>query len=397
MKRKQMLAGLTVAVAALAAGCAPRVTPIGPGYVFRPEKDELRLWEQADKESAALQASGKLNRDPELERYVQSVLVRLIGQNRQAYLPLKLRVFILDDPSINAFALPNGDIIVHTGILARMRNEAQLATLLGHELTHNTRRHMYCWREKAYGSSGAYSYIAVLSSVGGGNIQNLASGVSGLIARAAIYGYSRENEQEADRVGLTLAAQAGYDPHQGAEMFRAALAATDPRDRRFNFFYSTHPKMEQRVEDCDALIKQMPSELLAGATDLGQDRYLTAAIELIHGEVERQIAQGKYALADETLTFLAQARPEDADTFAHRGDLYRARAAAGDRDQARAAYERALELDPDQARAHRGLGLLCAQEGEKESAVENLRKYTEEAKDAPDVPYIQKYITQLSD
>jgi predicted Zn-dependent protease len=255
---------------------------------------------------------------------------------------------------------------------------------------------MYCCREKIYGSTGAQTYVALLSSIGGGNIQNVAAGVSGLVARAAIFGYSRENEQEADRVGLTLAAQAGYDPHQGQEMFRRMLAATDKGDRGWNFFYATHPKMKQRVEDCDALVKQMPSEFLAGATDLGQERYLAAAIELIHGEVERQIAQGKYSLADETLTFLAQARPGDADTFAHRGDLYRARAGAGDRDHARAAYERALEFDPCQARAHRGLGLLCAQQGDKEAAVENLRKYTEEAGNASDVPYIQKYITQLS-
>src|SRR5262249_40267454 len=151
---------------------------------------------------------------------------------------------------------------------------------------------------------------------------------------------------EADRIGLTLMAQAGYDPAEGAKMFEQMLAATDKRDRGWNFFYATHPRMKERVEDSRELAEKLPPALKTQAKEIGRDRYAEVAGKLIYHEVERHIAQGKYALAEESLAYLAETRPA-APAYAYRGDLRRARAAPGDAAGAKESYQKALSMDGD--------------------------------------------------
>ena len=378
-----------------ASGCSQRVTPFGPGYIVNPNEDERRLWETSVADSEAIKASGKLYRDAELETYLNSVLERLLGEHRKAYLPLRPRVYILDSPTVNAFAWPHGDIYVHTGLLGRIRNEAQLTMLLGHELTHGTHRHAHQRLKHAYASSGANAYIGVLAALGGGNIQRLVAGLSKLMTLASISGYGRDKEEEADNVGLTLMAQAGYDPHEGGKMFVRMRDATDSKDRGWNFFYATHPKMKNRVKSCKKLVAQMPPELLAEAKVTGVERYLDVALRLVHEEVERHIVQGKFELAGETLDFLRDARPQDAKTHAYRGELCRARGNEGDSDQARQAYETALKLDPREPLALRGLGLLCLRLGDEQNAIRYLQAYLAEAGDAVDARFIAQTIERL--
>jgi predicted Zn-dependent protease len=376
-------------------GCAPKFKPIGPGYVYEPGERERRLWETTRENEAAIENGGAVYRDVRLQTYVQSVLDRVLGHNESAYLPLKPRVVIIDSPTLNAFSLSHGDICIHTGIIGRMRNEAQLAMLLGHEFTHATHRHLYQEYEHAYASTGTYSYISVLSVIGGNNVHNMMEGVSRVILIAAISGYSREKEEESDQIGLTLMAQAGYDPREGAKMFEAMLEATDKKDRTYNFFYSDHPKMESRVRSSTSLVKRLPPELISQATDIGQDRFLDNALKLIYAEVERHITQGKFSLAEKTLTFLAGARPNNGATFALSGDLYRARATSGDEQRSKEAYARALTIDKTCANAHKGLGYVLAKEGDKAQAAEHLNSFLQLSPSAPDVPYVQQYVKRL--
>lgn len=140
--RRNLAASACLGLCLLAVGCAAP-QPIGPGSVFEPDKREARLWEAARQASAALRASGALYPDENLPRYVQSVLTRVLGNHLAAYAPLEPRVYVLDSPVQNAFACPHGHIFVHTGLLGRIRNEAQLAMILGHEITHATHRHTY--------------------------------------------------------------------------------------------------------------------------------------------------------------------------------------------------------------------------------------------------------------
>ena len=151
-----------LAVAISAAGCARQVHPIGQGRAYEPDEREQRLWETSRAASSQYQSSGAMYDDPELHTYVNTVMGRLLADRGETYyLPLRPRVFILDSPSVNAFAFAHGDIFVHTGVLGRLRNEAQLAMLLGHEITHATHRHMYQELEHVYEATAHHGYMGL--------------------------------------------------------------------------------------------------------------------------------------------------------------------------------------------------------------------------------------------
>lgn len=393
MRRIEVLAGILIMMAIV--GCGPKVTPIGPGYIYEPDEREQRLWQASKEESEGMRSGGAILYNAQLEAYVQGVLDRVLGNNLNAYLPLKPKVYVLDSPVPNAFALSQGDIYVHTGLLGRIRNEAQLAMLLGHEIAHSTHRHMYQHSEQVYASTGAQSYVAVLSALGGSNIRSFVSGISQIITTAAISGYSRDKEEEADQVGLTLMTQAGYDPREGGKMFEAMAKAAEKDDSGANFLYATHPKMDSRVRSCNRLLERMPSELLANATEIGEQEYLRYATNLIFDEVERHIAQGRFDLAIETLDYLVRFHPENDRTFVLLGDLYRARNESGDVDRCKKAYETALETNGASSGAHKGLGFLFVREGEKTDATSHLQKYLELSPTAPDTSYVRQYLLRL--
>src|SRR5919108_5485435 len=130
---------ISAAIAALlASGCAStQLAPVSSGVQL--EHDERTLWHQAEQAETRFEAGGAIYADAEVEAYLDQVARRIEPPSVFATIPFRIRV--VRNPYLNAFTLPNGVIYVHTGILARMENEAQLATLLGHEMTHATHRH----------------------------------------------------------------------------------------------------------------------------------------------------------------------------------------------------------------------------------------------------------------
>ena len=124
-------------------GCrTTSVPPVGEqGPQFTPENDERRLWEQARDEEHKLRDKATLYQDPILEDYLNQVAQRLEPPDVRQQEAIRIRVYAIKDPALNAFTYPTGSIYVHTGLLARLENEAQLGIVLGHEMTHATHRH----------------------------------------------------------------------------------------------------------------------------------------------------------------------------------------------------------------------------------------------------------------
>jgi predicted Zn-dependent protease len=239
------------------------------------------------------------------------------------------------------------------------------------------------------------AYVSVLAGLAGGNVSTLVGGLSQMVLVASISGYSRDKEREADRVGLTLVAQAGYDPREGRKLFDQMLRASAGGRGGANLFYATHPKMEERVESCDDLADRLPESLVKAATEVGVDRYVAAALPLIVAEVERHITQGRFALSGETLEFLETVRPHDAGTHALRGEWYRARGEPGDADKARTSYAEALANDRNNTAALRGLGLLRMRADDHGGAIRFLEEYLKHAGDAHDAALIRDTVNQL--
>ena len=107
---------------------------------FRLEDDERRLWLRSEEEQKVIYRSGVIYRDEELEAYLNEIAEKL--QPAEVFTHIPFKVIVIKNHLLNAFIYPNGVLYVHSGILARMDNEAQLATLLAHEMTHATHRHL---------------------------------------------------------------------------------------------------------------------------------------------------------------------------------------------------------------------------------------------------------------
>jgi len=162
---------------------------------------------------------------------------------------------IKDDKTMNAFALPGGKIAVYTGIFPVAKNEAGLAAILGHEVTHALARH---GGERMSQGLAAQVGVAALSigAASQGYDPQMAALAGGLLANYGfILPYSRQHESEADHIGLLLAAQAGYDPHEAVRVWERMEQVSKGQPPEF---LSTHPGHGTRIKQ---LAEWMPEAL----------------------------------------------------------------------------------------------------------------------------------------
>src|SRR2546427_10139886 len=142
------------------------VPPVGAeGPAFKPANDERRLWDQAKDEERKLRDKATLYQDPLLEDYLNQVAGRLAPPEVKGQEAIRLRVYAIKDPTLNAFTFPTGSIYVHTGLLARLENQAQLGIVLGHEMTHATHRHALEFERSARNKMIGFSIASLVGSI----------------------------------------------------------------------------------------------------------------------------------------------------------------------------------------------------------------------------------------
>jgi predicted Zn-dependent protease len=181
--------------------------------------------------------------DKELQRYVNQVGLWIALQSERPHLPWHFG--ITDSDHINAFAVPGGYVIVTKGMLKQLRNEAELAGVLGHEISHVTQRHhLKALRKTAFAS--------LLSEGAAGATQGrqaeLVKSLAGPTREVYTRGLDKSDEFEADRMGVVLAARAGYDPY-GLPAVLTTLASADPKDTFLTLLYKTHPLPQARIDN----------------------------------------------------------------------------------------------------------------------------------------------------
>jgi predicted Zn-dependent protease len=161
--------------------------------------------------------------------------------------------FIVDDPTINAFAGPSGYIGVHSGLIIAANNEGELSSVMAHEIAHVIQRHLFRSIESSQNMSmatiGAIIAAILLGSQAGGQVGEavLASTLAG--TQQQQLSYSRAHEQEADRVGIEMLASAGYNPNDMADFFETLLKASKFNQHSIPEFLLTHPVTTSRVAD----------------------------------------------------------------------------------------------------------------------------------------------------
>lgn len=181
--------------------------------------------------------------DAELQLYVNNVGMWVALQSERPDLPWHFGVN--DSDYINAFAAPGGYIIITKGMMKQLRNEAELAGVLGHEVAHVTQKHhLKALRKSAVMNLlGAGVAAATASSRQAELAQKLVGPTKELYSR----GLDKADEYEADRMGVVLAARAGYDPY-GLPAVLTTLASADPKDNFLTLLYKTHPLPQDRLD-----------------------------------------------------------------------------------------------------------------------------------------------------
>lgn len=220
------------------------------GYLS--EEDELKLAEQVHQE---LLKQTRLVEDRSINEYVNSVGQRLARNSGRPNIPW--RFYVVDDKSINAFATLGGRVYVHMGLLAATKSEAQLASVLGHEIGHIVGRHGLenVKKSQKYGTLAGLAAIAgaILGGQAGANIGGLAGN---MIAGGYLMKHSRDAEREADYLGLYNLKDTGYNTGGMIEMFQILQEVSNNSPNAFGSILASHPAPRERAANTRREIDQ---------------------------------------------------------------------------------------------------------------------------------------------
>jgi predicted Zn-dependent protease len=391
-----------ILVSALLVSCASTsLSPIHEsGSNFTQEEDEKKLWEEANSLDQSLAKSGLLYEDPELDSYLNSVLQRLVPSSFNA-LAQRPSIKVLKNPLLNAFAMPNGSIYLHSGMLAKMETEDQLATVIGHELIHFTHRHSVKNVRSATNKVNAVLVAQLLLGAATGG-PNIISDLTGQLwtgwLLSSVYGYSRELETEADTGGLTLMVKGNYDPGEAIRVFELFQEDLDDRKIKEPFFFGTHPLLQDRI---DNYRKHILTSTQVGATPARHrvppsEGFRTAVNTLLLTNAELDLDMGRLNTAQATINKYLKRKPEDARAYYLLGEIHR----RGGTDDAHVqnavnAYNQAVSHDPQYAEPHRELGLLYRAKKSDEQARQEFQRYLTLSPKATDAPIIKGYLKEI--
>jgi predicted Zn-dependent protease len=243
-------------------GCAS-VQTTRPGAVDIERKQTMLVSEESVEQGAQkayatevqqADAGGKLNADPQLTARIRRISARLIPVTatfRPDAPDWKWEVNTLTTPEMNAYAMPGGKIMVYSGLVEKLQlNDAEIAAVLGHEISHALREHTRERVSRAYEQQVALTGLAILTGADSGML-DLADQVASVTFQLP---HSREQEAEADVMGLELMARAGYDPHEAITLWKKMMAAEQSEPPQW---LSTHPASASRITDLERHLPQV--------------------------------------------------------------------------------------------------------------------------------------------
>jgi tetratricopeptide (TPR) repeat protein len=377
--------------------------------------NERGLMESARATEEQFRRRGYLYDDPGMTALVTRVGRALAPKPADDY--VRYRFFVLRDIAPNAFALPDGQIYVNTGLLALLENEAQIAAVLAHEVQHTAGHH------------GLLSYrSAKAKAIAGMVLGPLTLGVGDYLLARSVYGYSRDLESEADRLGLKKMVAAGYAPDEMIEMLEILgedSEGENPEQRPSK--WSTHPELAARAEAARAAIPGLIVGRKRGDFRTGGPEYVRLVLPVVLDTVEDLIAadyprralgmlapitrmgapaRALFLSGEARRTLGARALLEGEIVLTNREkrrnlvrrihatraerqeELLRTEEGRATRrknmEKAVAEYRRALAVDPGFAEAHRGIGQALHVLGRTKEAGQELVIYLRARPDAPD-------------
>ena len=234
--------------------------------------------------------------DPEVVDYLNRIGYRLVAASNGARMDFSF--FALRDPTINAFALPGGYVGVHSGLILAAQSESELASVLAHEISHVTQRHiarLLNQQQRAGITSLAALALAIL--VARSNPQAAAGAIAAAQAQSisSRLAFTRDNEREADRVGVSLLDRAGFDPHAMPVFFDRLQRATRTYETGAPTYMLTHPVTFERIADVQNRVSNIPYRQVPDSLDF---HLVRAKLRATQGDIRETVGFFDEIIAD---------------------------------------------------------------------------------------------------
>jgi predicted Zn-dependent protease len=269
--------GAVLILSLLSGSCAVNPVSGGTELMLLSESDEIKLGKQTD---AEVRHEYGVYEDQKLKAYLNDMCHRLARVSHRPNLPYRLE--IVDASVVNAFAVPGGYVYLTRGILAYLNSEAELAGVMGHELGHIAARHS----AQQY-SRAQLAQIGVV--VGGLFLGDVGSGLAQVGVGMLFLSFSRDNERQADALGVEYASRAGYDGKELAGFFETLERMNPGSDRSgLPAWFSTHPSPEDRVVAVRKEAREWQQKLGLRDPRVNREVYLRRIDGLVFGDDPRQ-------------------------------------------------------------------------------------------------------------
>ncbi|MFC4258826.1 M48 family metalloprotease [Marinobacter lacisalsi] len=343
MTARMAFVSAVLVLVALASGCA--TNPVtGKSQLSLIGEGEERQLGQENYQPTIQTQGGRFYLDPELTVYVQEVGNKMAAVSDRPDLPYEFAVLNSNVP--NAWALPGGKIAINRGLLTELENEAQLASVLGHEIVHAAARHsVQRMQQGMLLSAGMAGLSMVLADNDWGGVL---MGGAAIGSQLALSQYSQSHELEADRYGIEYMVEAGYDPDAAAELQEIFVKLSEGQNPGFiDGLFATHPPSQERVE---------ANRRLAAKYDdggyLGHEKYQSMIAEAkrlqpaynLHDEAIKLATDGDYQAALAKVNQAVKMAPREAAFYATRARIHKAMDNPG---QEQEDLNRAVDLYPE--------------------------------------------------
>jgi predicted Zn-dependent protease len=269
---------LVLALVLAAAGCSSVRSMLMPGATALAEVDRRQAVADGAENARIIASYGGVYHDDKVEQALATIVSRIVAASEQP--EVSYQITLLNAAAVNAFALPDGHLYVTRGLLALATDASEVAAVLAHEMGHVTANHAAEREQKA--KNALVAQQAVADVVNDEQSRQLALAASARTLAA----FSRQQELEADAVGIRTIGNAGYDPYAASRFlsamakfgdYRAALAVKDQRPD----FLATHPSTPERVKFAEESARGYGA---AGTGDAGRERYLAGIDGMVFGD-----------------------------------------------------------------------------------------------------------------
>lgn len=358
-------------LAALSVGCAVNPVTGEQQLMFVPESQDAQIG-QSQYKPAQQSQGGLYYLDPELTLYVASVGKKLAAVSDRPDLPYEF--VILNNSVPNAWALPSGKIALNRGLLVKLKDEAQLAAVLSHEIVHAAARHSA--QRIQQGMIVQYGMMGLGMAVEGTDYKDLIIGGATMGASLTMAQYSQEHELESDKYGMKYMAKAGYDLNAAVELQQLFVEMS--KNQQSNWLqglFASHPPSPSRVEaNQDHVSRFASTGNYRGKAEFQKHmKYLLSKTDAYRSQDKAAalIAKKDFSSAMTEINKAIKSEPNEALFYATKGDIY---SAQGKDSLAVKQYEKSVSLFPEQFSSYLKKGISNEKLGNYEQAKKDFSR-----------------------